>query len=52
MYSPKVTPDYIRALYRLKLIRKKPMTKLIDEAVKEYLLKHGMIQQGGCNEKE
>ena len=37
LYSPRLRDDQIRALYQLKLQRKRPMTKLVQEAVDHYL---------------
>jgi predicted GNAT family N-acyltransferase len=37
MYSPKVKEELIPQLYQLKLIAKKPMTTLVNEAIIEYL---------------
>jgi len=37
MYTPKLSEDLVRALYQLKLRTKKPMTKLLNEAVREFL---------------
>ena len=38
-YSPKIKPELVRELYLLKHSneRKTPMTKLVNEAVEEYL---------------
>ncbi|HMU43983.1 MAG TPA: hypothetical protein PKA80_11840 [Ignavibacteriaceae bacterium] len=38
-YSPKIKPELVRELYLLKHSSKpkKPMTKLVNEAVEEYL---------------
>jgi hypothetical protein len=38
-YSPKIKPELVRKLYLLKhsSIPKKPMTKLVNEAVTQYL---------------
>jgi len=38
-YSPKINEELVRKLYLLKLSlpKKKPMTRLVNEAVKEYL---------------
>ena len=40
-YSPKIKPELVRRLYLLKHSEstKKPMTKMVDEAVEEYLIK-------------
>ena len=37
MYQPALRPDQIRWLYYLKLQRRKPMTRLLREAVDQYL---------------
>ena len=37
MYSPKIKGELVRSLYQLKLQTKTPMTKLVNEAVVEYL---------------
>lgn len=39
MYTPKLNELLVRELYQLKLKVKKPMTRLVDEAVREYLEK-------------
>ena len=41
MYQPKLRSDQVKALYQLKLIRKRPMTFLLQEAVDAYFLAHG-----------
>ena len=38
-YSPKIKGDLVRRLYQLKQIEKRPMTRLVNEAVIEYLEK-------------
>jgi hypothetical protein len=37
MYQPSLQPDQVQALYFLKLQQRRPMTKLLREAVDEYL---------------
>ena len=37
MYQPALRPDQITRLYYLKLQRRKPMTRLLREAVDQYL---------------
>ena len=37
MYSPKIEDDLVKQLYRLKQQIKIPMTKMVNEAVTEYL---------------
>jgi hypothetical protein len=39
MYSPKIKEEYVVELYRLKLKRGRAMTKLVNEAIREYLEK-------------
>ena len=40
MYQPALRPDQITRLYYLKLHRRKPMTRLLREAVDQYLQAH------------
>ena len=37
MYQPALRPDQVTALYYLKQQRRRPMTKLLREAVDQYL---------------
>jgi len=37
MYSPKITEENVRRLYRLKLLEHKPITRLANEAISAYL---------------
>ncbi|CAG0943359.1 hypothetical protein BROC_02265 [Candidatus Brocadiaceae bacterium] len=37
MYTPKLADDLVRALYQLKLRTKKPMTVLLNLAVREFV---------------
>lgn len=37
MYSPKINEKHIPVLYHLGKRTKKPMTRLVDEAVRQYL---------------
>ena len=37
MYSPKINEALIPELYKLKQITKKPMTKIVNEAITQYL---------------
>lgn len=39
MYSPKISEQYIPALYHLGKQKKIPMTKLVQQAIAEYLSK-------------
>ncbi len=36
-YSPQIKGDLVRRLYQLKQKEKRPMTRLVNEAVVEYL---------------
>lgn len=40
MYSPKIDEKHIPVLYHLGKRVKKPMTKLVNEAIAEYLAKN------------
>jgi hypothetical protein len=50
MYSPKIKDELVRSLYQLKLQTNMPMTKLVNEAVIEYLEKrrdkNGLCKNG------
>ena len=37
MYSPKIDENQIKKLYQLKLLKKEPITKLVKEAIDNYL---------------
>jgi predicted transcriptional regulator len=37
MYSPKISETHVHSLYKLKQIEKRPMTKLVNEAISEFL---------------
>jgi len=45
MYSPKIAEKLIPQLYRLKQTTKKPMTKMVNEAVIEYLEKRKEMKE-------
>jgi len=50
MYSPKVREYHVQKLYKLKQVCKKPMTKLLAEALQKYLEEQEAINknnQGG-----
>jgi len=40
MYSPKINEQHIPALYHLGKKLKKPMTRLVNEAIVQYLENH------------
>ena len=46
MYSPKIKEDHVRKLYQLKQVEKRPMTKLVSEAIEQYL-KLKLSNKGG-----
>ncbi len=66
MYSPKIKPQFIPALYRLAKDRKKPMTVIVNEMIAASLKKHESEgnnnatqsqsdiapPSGDCNEKQ
>lgn len=43
MYSPKIDEKHIPALYELKQKTKRPMTRLVNEAIVQYLEKRAEI---------
>ena len=52
MYSPKIKDELVRSLYQLKQLTNTPMTKLVNEAVVEYLRrrrKDGLHKTGNKN---
>ena len=52
-YSPKIKPELVRELYLLKHSneRKTPMTKLVNEAITEYLEKLERMEKENVKEK-
>jgi hypothetical protein len=53
MYSPKIKDDLVRRLYRHKQLTNTPMTKLVNEAVVEYLRRkeNGLPKDGSKNSR-
>ena len=49
MYSPKIKEELVAALYQLKQQTKTPMTRLVNEAVTEYLIRHPALGGQGRN---
>jgi predicted DNA-binding protein len=47
MYSPKIRPEQVERLYKLKLSKNSniPMTKMVREAIEEYLTKNENNQE-------
>ena len=47
-YSPKIKKELVRKLYLLKhsLPKKKPMTRIVNEAIEEYLERKGTDEKG------
>lgn len=43
MYSPKIKEDLIPILYRIGKEEKKPMTKVVDDILREYVV--GYVRQ-------
>lgn len=52
MYSPKISEEYVPFLYRLASVKKVPMTQLINQIVKDFLIKSGIIDEGKTNHEE
>ena len=50
MYRPALRPDQVKALYYLKRQMRRPMTRLVREAVDQYLAAHseqlGEVKEG------
>lgn len=48
MYSPKIKPELVKELYRLKHSNenKTPMTRMVNEAVREYINKNKLKKNG------
>jgi len=56
MYSPKIGEQHIPVLYHLGKRVKKPMTRLVDEAIKQYLereaeLVESVMSAAGSNKR-
>ena len=45
MYSPKVRDKFVPVLYRLGRQRGVPMTRLVEDALAEYLHRHGLADE-------
>lgn len=50
-YSPKIHEDLIPVLYRLARAKKIPMTRLVDEILRDGLRGQGLIDQAEGNSK-
>ncbi len=48
MYQPEMTEENVRRLYYLKLEKRRPMTKLLNQILNEYFEKH---EKGGDQER-
>jgi hypothetical protein len=44
VYSPRLRRDQIKAMYYLKRFERRPMTKLVQEAIDRYLAPHGGVE--------
>jgi hypothetical protein len=49
MYSPKINEELIPALFKIARLRKIPMTKLVNQIIKNYLSNHEMMEAGVTN---
>jgi hypothetical protein len=45
LYQPKIHSERIRALYQLKQVTGKPMTVLLDQAIRDLAANYGVIYQ-------
>lgn len=52
MYQPVMSEENVRRLYLLKVERKKPMTKLLDEILQQFFKQHQQqnLMEGGEQE--
>jgi len=52
MYQPLMSEENVKRLYFLKLERKKPMTKLLDEILEQFFKTHPVktLTEGGDDE--
>ena len=50
-YSPKIREDLIPVLFRLALAEQKPMTKMVDEILRDDLHIRGLIDQDQASYK-
>ena len=44
MYSPKIKEEFIPILYRMSASKRIPMTKLVNQIIKDYLERNFQIQ--------
>lgn len=52
MYSPKISEEYVPFLYRLASVKKVPMTQLVNQIVKDFLIKSGIIEEEKINHEQ
>ncbi len=45
MYSPKISEEFVPVLFRVALSQKRPMTKLVNEIIGDYLQKNAMMRE-------
>jgi hypothetical protein len=48
MYQPEMNEENVRRLYYLKLEKRKPMTKLLDQILNDYFKKHKEGDENSC----
>lgn len=51
-YSPQIKGDLVRRLYQLKQKEKRPMTRLVNEAITEYLDKLERTEKENVKERK
>ena len=52
MYSPKIKEEYIPVLFKMSASRRIPMTKLVNEIIRDYLDEHPPKQTEVIHERE
>jgi hypothetical protein len=46
MYSPKISEELVPIIFRVALSKKMPMTKFVNQILKDYLEENGMMEGG------
>ena len=52
MYSPKISEEFIPILYRIAKSEKRPMTRLVNEIIKQEIERRKPNEQGARNAEQ
>ncbi len=52
MYSPKINEEHIPSLYRLAKTRKVRMTKLVNQIIRNYLIKNRVMVESNHAQRQ